>query len=340
MIEDDLRASFERHEAQAPAVGPLRRAIERLTARRRRRRRLLRTGGAAALVLVALIAVPLGLRPGPETMSLMPLYPSDAVPTGPVNVLVIGLDPYADETTGRARSDTIMLVHLPADRRHAYVISFERDLQVTAPGFGPDKINAAYVRGGAPLVATVVSGLAGVPVHGTITVDLTALAQLTDALGGVYMCQPVAVTSIQTGRVFPVGCYQLDGAAVADLSRQRHDYPNEAYGRDQTVQQILFALAKQARHGNVLTDVGRLAALMRVNGLRIEMPFPAAVLAAQLRDLDPSEVVGFAQPSFHPAGDGSYESLDPVVAPELFAALRAGSLDEFATRHPDWVVTH
>jgi LCP family protein required for cell wall assembly len=335
MIEDELRASFARHEFQAPGVGPLRRAIDRLAARRRRRRNLLRTGGAAALVLVALIAVPLGLRPGPAMTMLQPLYPtSDLAPTGPLNLVLIGLDPYPDHATDRPRADTIILAHLTSDRQRAYLISFERDLAVDIPGFGTDKINMAYVNGGAPLLATVVSSLTGVPVNGTVTVNLSALAQIVDTLGGLPLCQPVAVTSIHTGRTFPVGCYQLDGAGVTDLVRQRHDYPTGGYFRDRVAQGVLISLLRKV----VLIDIGQLAALTRVDGVDIDLPFSPVSLALAAKDLGADDVLGFGQPSFDPVGTN--ERLDPEVAPELFAALRSETLDDFAVRHPDWLVTN
>ena len=58
MIEEELRATFARHEELAPAVGPLRAAIDRIAARRRRRRLAVRTPGAALAVL-AVVAVPM-----------------------------------------------------------------------------------------------------------------------------------------------------------------------------------------------------------------------------------------------------------------------------------------
>ena len=333
MIEDELRASFARHEFQAPRVGPLRRAIDRLAARRRRRRLLLRTGSAAALVVVALIAVPLTIRaPSMHTQETL-LSPLEA-PAGPLNVVLIGLDPYPDQATDRPRADTIILAHLTADRQRAYLISFERDLAVDIPGFGTDKINTAYVDGGAPLVATVVSSLTGVPVNGTVTVNLSALAQIVDTLGGLPLCQPVAVTSIHTGRTFPVGCYQLDGAGVTDLVRQRLGYPTGGYFRDRVAQGVLISLLRKV----VLIDIGQLAALTRVDGVDIDLPFSPVSLALAAKDLGADDVLGFGQPSFDPVGTN--ERLDPEVAPELFAALRSETLDDFAVRHPDWLVTN
>ena len=87
--------------------------------------------------------------------------------------------------------------------------------------------------------------------NGTVTVNLSALAQIVDTLGGLPLCQPVAVTSIHTGRTFPVGCYQLDGAGVTDLVRQRHDYPTGGYFRDRVVQGVLISLLRKV----VLIDI-------------------------------------------------------------------------------------
>ena len=47
------------------------------------------------------------------------------------------------------RSDSIMLVHLNAKRNKAYIVSFPRDMYVNIPGYGQNKINAAFAFGGA-----------------------------------------------------------------------------------------------------------------------------------------------------------------------------------------------
>ena len=45
---------------------------------------------------------------------------------------------------GASRSDALMVMHPAGDRRSAYLVSFPRDLWVAIPGYGHNKINAAY----------------------------------------------------------------------------------------------------------------------------------------------------------------------------------------------------
>jgi anionic cell wall polymer biosynthesis LytR-Cps2A-Psr (LCP) family protein len=80
------------------------------------------------------------------------------------NFILVGSDSRApSQTTGTGgdpnsvspigqRADTIMVVHLPADRKSAYLISIPRDSWVPIPGYGQDKINAALAFGGPRLL--------------------------------------------------------------------------------------------------------------------------------------------------------------------------------------------
>jgi anionic cell wall polymer biosynthesis LytR-Cps2A-Psr (LCP) family protein len=105
--------------------------------------------------------------------------------TGDANFLIVGTDSRAgatgdaEEALGSAddvegvRADTVMLAHLPANRSRAVIVSFPRDLEVTAPecptwdsdsgeyssevapGHGPVKLNAVYHSGGPQCVTTL-----------------------------------------------------------------------------------------------------------------------------------------------------------------------------------------
>src|SRR5205823_6328089 len=81
-------------------------------------------------------------------------------PTGPVNILLMGLDdrPGADDG---ARADTLMVVHIPAAHDRVSVLSIPRDAMVEIPGHGVNKANSAYSFGGPTLTATTVSTLTG-----------------------------------------------------------------------------------------------------------------------------------------------------------------------------------
>src|SRR5437867_1311033 len=53
---------------------------------------------------------------------------------------------------GGQRADSIVLLHVRRDGKHAVLLHFPRDLRVQIPGHGFDKINAAYAYGGPRLM--------------------------------------------------------------------------------------------------------------------------------------------------------------------------------------------
>jgi anionic cell wall polymer biosynthesis LytR-Cps2A-Psr (LCP) family protein len=111
--------------------------------------------------------------------------------------LLVGVDARSDlPTTGKdakapewkrgaQRSDTMMLVHLPADHKHAYVVSLPRDSWVSIPGNGKAKLNAAFSWGGPPLLIDTVQRLTDVKVDHLAVIDWSGFRTLTDAIGGV-----------------------------------------------------------------------------------------------------------------------------------------------------------
>ncbi|HEX6886712.1 MAG TPA: LCP family protein, partial [Candidatus Nanopelagicales bacterium] len=100
--------------------------------------------------------------------------------SGPLTVLLMG----SDQRTGAgndgfgfvegARSDTTMLVHLPADRQSAVVVSIPRDTVTDLPAckgadgaqYGPtrDRFNAAFDRGGPGCTVKAVEELTGLTI--------------------------------------------------------------------------------------------------------------------------------------------------------------------------------
>src|SRR4051812_13444211 len=72
------------------------------------------------------------------------------VSTRAVDYVLMGSDSRDPGDAGAGRSDSLMVLHLDADRRAAYLVSFPRDMYVSIPGHGKNKINAAYSYGGVP----------------------------------------------------------------------------------------------------------------------------------------------------------------------------------------------
>ncbi|WP_410810480.1 LCP family protein [Micromonospora sp. 067-2] len=352
MIEDDLRAAFARHEPLIPPTGPLRAAIHRLANGRRRRRRRWQAGGTALAVLGVLgIGVPLFTpeRAGPPPVAELIGESGRPATTGAVTMLLLGIDSNGPATP---LADSVLLLHIPADRSRPYLISLPRDLEVPIPGHGTDKLNAAFLLGasansdrtdltrGYELTRRTVAELTGIRTASGVVLTYPALGKLTDAVDGVRVCLPQQVRSIHTGRLFPVGCQRLDGAASVDLLRQRRGLPLGGQDRDHNARLYVAGLVDQAAKNGVLTNPVRLSALLGTAGSDL-LVFPdraalldVAQLVPTLRSVEP---VGLSLPVVNASGPRYLLSPDPELAPEFLAALHEDRLGDWAARHPDLV---
>jgi LCP family protein required for cell wall assembly len=124
---------------------------------------------------------------------------------GPLNILLVGIDPRSDEQT--PLSDSIIVVHVPAAMDQAYVFSIPRDLLVDIPSFaktgfrgGRSKINAAMGFGSAigngkhdpaqgfDLLAKTVQQLTGIQrFDAGAIINFGGFKKIVDAMGGVTM---------------------------------------------------------------------------------------------------------------------------------------------------------
>ena len=144
--------------------------------------------------------------PAPETTPAPTPTPTptptpDPPPTA-LNILLIGSDSRVNDRavaasggTSDQRGDTLVFIHLPADRQSVYGISIMRDLWVDIPGYGADKVNAGLELGGVPLMTQTVESLLGQKIDHTVMVDFQGFAALTDAVGGIDVDVKLPFTS-------------------------------------------------------------------------------------------------------------------------------------------------
>ena len=116
-----------------------------------------------------------------------------APPAGkPQTLLLVGSDRRYGDARGNARSDTLMLIRLNPKRNAITALSIPRDLRVTIPGHGIDKINAAYGLGGLDLTTRTVKALLSAPgkrfrVNHAIAVDFKGFREAVDIVNCVYI---------------------------------------------------------------------------------------------------------------------------------------------------------
>jgi polyisoprenyl-teichoic acid--peptidoglycan teichoic acid transferase len=150
----------------------------------------------------------------------------------PQTILIAGSDRrHGDKKLGlKPRSDTIILVRIDPGKGVA-LMSLPRDLRVSIPGHGSDKINVAYEIGGPKLMIKTVKQLTGLAINHYVDVSFRGFSQGVDALGCVYVDvdrhyfnnnagagygQNYAVINVQPGY------QQLCGGKALDYVRYRH----------------------------------------------------------------------------------------------------------------------
>jgi polyisoprenyl-teichoic acid--peptidoglycan teichoic acid transferase len=172
-----------------------------------------------------------------ESVPLAPAVSSllENVASGrPQTILVIGDDRRkADAEQGNpTRSDTMILVRLDAKKGATAMMSLPRDLVVDIPGFGRDKLNAAFALGEDQLTLRTIRGLLGIPIHHYVRVTFWGFREAVDRVGCVYVDVdrkyfndnhppnggggPYAAIDV------PAGYQRLCGQKALDYVRYRH----------------------------------------------------------------------------------------------------------------------
>ena len=99
------------------------------------------------------------------------------------SVLLIGTDGRSlDE---RGRSDTMMLVSVNSSTKKICTTSFMRDCYVEIPGYGWDKLNAAYAYGGPELLMDTIEHNFGVRIDDYVSINFLSFASIVDSVGGI-----------------------------------------------------------------------------------------------------------------------------------------------------------
>ncbi len=201
-------------------------------------------------------------RVDPQVKTVLTAKPSSTlvsvtvdVPASPsaMNILVLGSDHRAQTTEKYGRSDTIIVVHVDPGNNYLSVMSIPRDLRVSIPGHGKDKINAAYAYGGPALTIQTVEQLTGVDINHYMEVDFQTFQDITDALGGVYVDvdRRYYNDNPQWELIKLAPGYQLlNGSEALDYVRFRHDLNND-FGRMERQQRFMAALREQAMGWNL-----------------------------------------------------------------------------------------
>ncbi|SNU02009.1 transcriptional attenuator, LytR family [Ruaniaceae bacterium KH17] len=186
----------------------------------------------------------------------------DGASYDPMNILLLGSDTRGevgddlDDIRGQ-RSDTILVVNIPADRDSINVMSIMRDNWVEIPGRGMNKINAAMAFGGVPLLIQTIENIIDVPIDHVAIIDFEGFKGLTEALDGVTVENPREFTSVDD-HYFAEGSITLEGEQALSFVRERYAFPDGDYSRVANQQLFLKSLVRELLSRETLTSPNRI----------------------------------------------------------------------------------
>lgn len=197
----------------------------------------------------------------------MPSYSGRPADTPGTNWILVGSDSrqglsaeqkeqLATGDSDGARTDTIMLVHIP-DNGKAILISIPRDLYVPVAGYGDHKINAAFSFGQAPLLIQTVEQVSGIRIDHYAEIGFGGFDSLVDSVGGVNICLDMPLRDPKAGLNLRAGCQDLDGQQALGLVRTRA-FPNADLQRVVNQRKFLSALMSKAASPSTLLNPFRL----------------------------------------------------------------------------------
>ncbi len=259
--------------------------------------------------------------------------------SGPINILVAGIDTRGGLTrrqeiqlhVGDAISDntdTLMVVHIPANHASAEVVSLPRDTWINIPGHGMNKINAALAIGGPQLMVKTVEQATGLVINDYVEIDFLGFVKVINALGGVNVCLPFAVNDPYSGLHLSAGPHHVDGVTALEFVRDRHSFALSDIARIGDQQQLLSSVLTEATSSGLLANPIRLEEFLSsvTAALKVDNGFNVIELAQDLRGLRAQDVtfttVPLASMNYVTPDGQSAVLWDKAGAAVLFKRLR------------------
>lgn len=286
-------------EHEPPEQAPQTRLQEK---KERRTKQAAKFGRISAIVVAALVFLSTGTVWGAQTwfdakfntVAALDENSADiqdaAGQTGDENFLMVGSDTRdgaaaedgVGDTNGTpgARSDSVMIAHVPADRQRVVVVSFPRDLEIDRPecprwdpatsSYSEDKapaqkkakLNTAYAVGGPQCVTKVIQQVSGMRMNHFVGIDFNGFKAMVDAVQGVTVHTDTPINDGVLGMIIPqAGDVRITGDQALNFVRARHvkGDPTSDYGRIKRQQAFIGALLKTVLSKDVILDTGKLS---------------------------------------------------------------------------------
>ncbi len=202
----------------------------------------------------------------------------DGVAKDRMNILLLGIDKRPGKG-GSWLTDAIILVTIDPAGKTVGMLSIPRDLWVTIPGYGENRINTAYSKGrsngypggGSALVKETVQYNLGVSVHYYVCLDFEGFREFIDAIGGIDINVQREIRDDEypddnygyDPLYIPAGPQHMNGDMALKYTRTRHGTGD--FDRSRRQREVLLAVRDKALRLELLPRVPELMTILADN---------------------------------------------------------------------------
>jgi len=278
----------------------------------------------------------------------------------PLNILLLGADNGSDSesveddlkdgewTPFIHRSDTLMIAHIPADRKSVQLVSIPRDTWVPIKDYpysgGHGKINAAFAFGGPKTAIRTVETLTDIKIDHLAIIDWRGFKDLSTALGGVRVYIPETFYDDSQKITWEKGWHTFEGQEALAYVRTRHGLANGDFDRIARQQNFM-----RATMGELLGSTKNVVAMTKVINvitkyLTIDSTWDndeIRNLALSMRGISSKDVQFLMAPfgRFDTSDDGqSIVRLAPKKSRLLFDSVIDDDVQTYIDRYPNEVL--
>ena len=249
---------------------------------------------------------------------------------------------------GKYRSDTLIIVHITADRKHVYLVSVPRDSFLTlydADGkpTHKEKVNAAFSYYGPTGSISTVEHLTNLRMSHLAIIDWAGFKDMSKAVGGVPVYIPNTFYDPKQKKQWTKGNHLLKGNEALQYVRTRYGLINGDFDRIARQQNFLRALMKKmlsaGTMANPITLTETLTALTA--NLTVDAEWNAGdmrALALSMRGISSKNVTFMTIPVAGTSTDPTYGSvvnIDKAKSQELFTSLKDDTIGQYLKKYPD-----
>ena len=223
-----------------------------------------------------------------------------------VNILLIGQD--ARDGQEGQRSDSMIIVSINQKENTACLISIMRDTYVDIPGYGGNRINAAYAYGGIDLLDQTIEQNFDITIDGNMMVDFNGFLDAMSAIGSLkmdltaeeaqYMNENPALGSNNDESdeewSLTEGENKLTPSQILCYSRMRY-VGNSDWDRTERQRKVISGVVSQVKHGHfikgykvaneaapsITTDLGNWGMMRMASGLMTSGDMDSYIIPAE-----------------------------------------------------------